>query len=378
MHKLSRRSFGTLAAGGLIASALPAVAGADKTPAPLIIDGLGGFGDPNRYKEGDPFASRKLVLSDRGIRDALASGLTAMNLTLGYVAGKDDPFEQSVREIGKWNAAIRAASDRLLKVYDISDIARARQTGRLGVIFGFQNAVQIGEDPERVDIFANLGMRIIQLTYNDRNQIGCGSVVTEDTGLTDLGRQIVERLNQCRVLVDASHGGPQTILDAIDQSSAPMAITHTGCRALADLPRNVSDETLKKLADRGGVAGIYFMPFLNKGPQPYAEAVVRHIEHAVNVAGEDHVGIGTDNPVTAIDDMPAYRAFIRKEVAQRAKAGVSAPGEQGDIVPMIPDLQGIDKYRKLMRLLDQRGFSSGQIEKIMGLNFHRLMKEVWA
>ncbi|WP_417319221.1 dipeptidase [Emcibacter sp.] len=379
MKDFTRRSFGSLLAGGILASGLPNFASAETSSAtpPLIIDALGGIDDANRYMSDDPFASRSLTLSARGIEDALSSGLNAVNVTLGYVAGDKDPFEHTIRDIAQWDAAIRQHSDKLLKVFTASDIELARKSGRIGIIFGFQNAAQVGDNPDRVDIFGDLGVKIIQLTYNNKNQIGCGAVVQTDTGLSDFGREVIARLNEKQILVDVSHGGPKTITDAIKHSKTPITISHTGCRALADLPRNVDDKTLRMLADRGGVAGIYFMPFLNKGPQPYAEAVVRHIEHAVNVAGEDHVGIGTDNSVTGIDDMPAFKAKIRKEVAERAKLGVSAPGESGDIVPLIPDLQGPDKYRKLIRLLEQRGHSTGRIEKIMGGNFYRLMKEVW-
>ncbi|MBI1365134.1 MAG: peptidase M19 [Alphaproteobacteria bacterium] len=348
----------------------------------LIIDNLGGIGDPNPKKDApetpDPFAADDAPLSERGLRDALASGLTAFNLTLGYVAGAADPFERSVDDIAHWDGLIRANSKKLLKVFTADDILEARKSHRIGVIYGFQNALQLGDDLRRVDVFANLGVKVIQLTYNNCYPIGCGAAMAaQDTGLSHFGRQTIARLEEKRVLVDLSHGGTKTIDDALAAATRPLAISHTGCRALADLPRNVSDEALRRLADKGGVAGIYFMPFLKVGAQPMAEDVVRHIEHAVNVAGENHVGIGCDNPVTQIDDMPAYYEATRKEVAERAKRGVSAPGESGDIVPLIPDLQGTEKYRKLAAMLAARGHSNARIEKIMGRNWLRLFGEVW-
>jgi membrane dipeptidase len=101
-------------------------------------------------------------------------------------------------------------------------------------------------------------------------------------------------MNRLHMVLDLSHGSPRTMAEAIAASKAPVAMRHTGCRALVDLPRNTRDNELKALADRGGVAGIYFMPFLRKSGQPHAEDLIHHLEHAVNVCGEDHVGIGTD------------------------------------------------------------------------------------
>jgi membrane dipeptidase len=119
------------------------------------------------------------------------------------------------------------------------------------------------------------------------------------------------------------------------------------------------------------------MPFLASSGHASAEDVVAHIEHAVKVCGEDHVGIGTDGDVTAIDDLAAYRADLAKEVAERAKAGIGAKGERADTYPFVVDLRGVDQFRKLARLLAARGYSPTRIDKILGLNFVRFAREVW-
>src|SRR5690606_3081375 len=139
--------------------------------------------------------------------------------------------------------------------------------------------------------------------------------------------------------------------DAIRHSKQPIAITHTGCRALADLPRNKTDEELRGVAEKGGVVGIYFMPFLKVESRPTADDVIAHIEHAVNVCGEDHVGIGTDGSVTQIDDMELYQEALREEVEARRKAGIGAKGERPDTYPFILDLRGPEQFRKLAHLL---------------------------
>jgi membrane dipeptidase len=351
-------------------------AGAARPLRSINIDALGSIDNPNR-PQAEMDNPDKIGIDARSLADARAAGLTAFNMTIGYVFGKDDPFESSVRDVAAWDAFIRQHSDALVKVNVSADILRAQEQGRTGVILGFQNAAMMGNDARRVAIFANLGIKVIQLTYNGPNQLGDGATAPANRGLTPFGREVVQALNQHRVMVDLSHSGEQICLDAAAASSQPIAITHTGCRALADLPRNKSDKELRMVAEKGGFVGIYFMPFLAIGRQPMAADLVAHIEHAVNVCGEDHVGIGTDGSVSAIDDMPAYMRSLEKEVQQRRAAGISAPGERADIVPFLPDLQGPDKFRQLAYLLAKRGHSASRIDKILGRNFLRFAGDVW-
>jgi membrane dipeptidase len=381
-----RRQFLSLAGYLAAAATLSATTDASATPpspagAPLIINALGGLENPNLPPD-NPAANqpvsgtRAAGVDERAISDALASGLTAVNVTLGYVAGPMEPFEHTIREIGVWNRIIRE-NPRLLKVDTTADILRARTERRIGVIYGLQNAIQVGTDPTRIDIFADLGVRVIQLTYNPRNPLGDGAAVAENRGLTPLGREVVARLNARRVIVDLSHSGEQTCLDAARLSTQPVSINHTGCRAVMDLPRNKTDAELRLVAERGGFIGIYFMPFLHPAGQARAEDVVRHLEHAVNICGEDHVGIGTDGSVTSIDNLEHFRTQLAKEVAARRLAGISAPGEGPDTLPFVVDLRGVDQFRQLARLLAARGFTPTRIEKILGGNFLRFARDVW-
>jgi membrane dipeptidase len=343
-----------------------------KTSGMMVINTLGGLSDPNHPGDG-------LVpeFSPRVIAEAHASGLTAVNITLGYVAGPEDPYEYSVRDIAATDALVRKHADDILKVYTASDIQRARDEGRIGLIYGFQNGAMMGEDPSRVDTFAALGVRVFQLTYNPANQLGDGSMAPENRGITPLGREVIARCNANRVMVDLSHSGQQTCLEAARASTQPISINHTGCRALTDLPRNKTDEELRLVADQGGFVGIYFMPFLNPTGHATADDVVAHIEHAVKVCGEDHVGIGTDNTVSQIDDLQAYQAVLAKEIADRRAAGISAAGERPDTYPFVVDLRGPDQFRKLESLLAAKGWPEGRIEKIMGRNFLRYAETIW-
>ena len=373
--ELSRR--GVLAAGGLTAAA-PLTARSE-VRRPLIVNALGGVEDPNLglARQGGPADTDAPDVDARAIADAKASGLTAVNVTLGYVAGPQDPYDYTLKTIAEWDAILKAHPDSLLKVERAADILRGRDEGRIGIIYGFQNAVQIGTNLDRVDEFGRRGVRVIQLTYNPANPLGDGSMAPENRGLTAFGREVVARLNRQRIMVDLSHSGERTCLDAIAVSKAPISINHTGCRALADLPRNKTDAELRGVAEKGGFVGVFFMPFLNVSGHAHAEDVVAHIDHAVSVCGEDHVGIGTDGSVTAIDDLAAYQASLAREVAERAKAGIGAKGERADTYPFVVDLRGVEQFRKLATLLRVKGYSERRIEKILGLNFVRFARDVW-
>jgi membrane dipeptidase len=366
---MNRRQALTL---GAAAFAAPACAAAgDPLAGRTVVNALGGLNDLNL-----PEPTRAGV-TPRILADAHASGVTAVNVTVGYVAGPSEPFQASVAEVAQWDRLIREHPGDLVKVLTTADIARARGERKVGVILGFQNAAMMGTDAARVDIFADLGVRVVQLTYNIANQLGDGSMAPEGRGLTPFGREVVERLNANRVMVDLSHSGRQICLDAARASKQPISINHTGCRALVDLPRNKTDEELRLVAERGGFVGIYFMPFLNPTGHATAADVVAHIEHALDICGEDHVGIGTDGGTTPIDDLERYKEALRKEHEDRVAKGVAAAGERADTHPFVDDLRGPDQFRKLYRLLAARGHKPARIEKILGLNFVRYAKDVW-
>jgi len=293
------------------------------------------------------------------------------------VGSYEKDFDTTIRNIAHWNAQIAAHPDLLLQVRGSADIAAAKSSGRLGVIYGFQDATPLGEDLARVTTFGELGVRVFQLTYNRRNLVGDGCLEPGNAGLSTFGRALVERLNECNLLIDLSHGGERTTRDAIAASKLPLAISHTGCAALAPLPRNKSDAELKALAEKGGVAGIYLMPFLRSEGQPTAEDLLRHIEHAINVCGEEHVGIGTDGGISPIKFDAEYRKKFAAEVAERRARGVSAPGERPDVYTFLPDLNSVDRYARIGALLAKRGHSDERIAKVLGGNFARLFDTVW-
>lgn len=379
-----RRTFMLLAGASALAgcSPKPEKVAVPASPAAasvkVVINSLGGLSDPN---SSDLPNARNLndkpTVSARVIDDALASGMNAVNMTLGYVAGDGDPYQVTLDDIAQWDAIVAENSAKLAKVLSAADILAAKEAGKLGLIYGFQNAAMMGEDVARVDEFAAKGVRVIQLTYNIQNQLGGGALAPVGTPLAEFGRQVVERLNAQKIIVDLSHSGEQTCLDAARHSKTAIAITHTGCRALADLPRNKTDEELRLVAEKGGYVGIYFMPFLSDGRQITGDDVVAHIEHAVSVCGEDAIGIGTDGGTTGIDDMEAWKKSFEADIMRRRALGISAPGERPDSFTFAIDMTGPEQFRILADKLGKRGFSEGKIDKILGGNFLRYAKSVW-
>jgi len=192
----SRRAFLASAAGFALAGVgtsctRPASETARTRSDLFVINMLGGIRNPNVPRSGGPSGAleseRRTSLDDRAVADALASGTAAVNTTIGYVAGPQEPFDSSVADIARWNRIIRAHPDSLLKVWAAGDIERAARDGRVGIIQGFQNAAMMGDDAGRVAVFAGLGVKIIQLTYNVANQVGHGSMVPETVGLPSSG-----------------------------------------------------------------------------------------------------------------------------------------------------------------------------------------------
>ena len=370
---ISRRRF---VAGGTAA----AVALALRTPAfadarsvyrdAIVIDGLGGLG--NSGYEGGP-------LSDAYIRDIRESGLTCVHLTILPVGTTppDTAFAQAVTGIGAQEAEIDRRPDALCRIRTSADILAAKKSGRTGLIYGFQDGVVFETDLSRLDELYRLGIRIVQPTYNRRNLLGDGCLEPANAGLSRAGVDAIAKMNELGILVDLSHCGRQTAADAIRLSTRPVAFTHTGAAAQNDHPRNRTDAELRAVAEKGGVSGIYFMPFLSEGRQPTAADVLRHLEHMIDVAGEDHVSIGTDGTVSAETVTPEFKEIFAGSVRRRKAAGIAAPGENEEGYLFANELNTPRRLETLATMLSARGHGDARIEKLLGKNFLRVVTDCW-
>ncbi len=312
------------------------------------------------------------ALTPEMVANARASGITALNLTIG---GRTP--QEVFSAMAKWERDMERHPDVLMKIRTTADLVTAKRQRKLGLIYGFQDGVAIDTDLSRVALYHAFGLRIVQLTYNVRNLFGDGCLQPENGGLTPLGRQLVDALNTHGVIVDLGHCGQRTTAEAIEHSSKPVAISHSACRAIADRPRSKLDADLKRMADKGGVVGIYLMPFLTMQGQPTSDDLIRHIEHAVKVCGEDHVGIGSDLSITPHVVNDEYMRVHRTFVEGRQKAGIAAPGEDPAVPMFVSDLNTPRRMERIAEKLSARGHSAARVEKIIGGNFVRLMKDTW-
>jgi membrane dipeptidase len=299
------------------------------------------------------------------------SGVTAIKATLGGATGN---FEMAVEDIASAAQLMEKRSDLFLQVRTPADLDRARKEQKLGVIYSFESANMLEDKVDRIEMFRGLGVRVMQLTYNRKTPFGVGCLDGETDGLTELGRKAIAKMNELGVALDLSHSNTKTTADGIATSSKPPLITHAGCRAVYMHPRNKEDRELKALADKGGVVGIYMLPYIAASPkQPMLDDYLQHLEHALKICGEDHVGVGSDVPFFHVDDSDLEE--MKKEAEKRKTDGVAAPGE--DRPTYIPDLNTPRKMELIADALLKRGHKSGVVEKILGNNFKRVFGEIW-
>jgi membrane dipeptidase len=276
-------------------------------------------------------------------------------------------------EVAAYERHIAAHATRLELVRSGTGFDRAASTGRIGILLYTQNASPLEDDVDRVAVLRRLGIRVIQLTYNTRNLLGDGCLERTNVGLSTFGLEVVARMNTERMLVDVSHCGEATSLDAMHHSTAPVVVTHSGCRAVFDHPRNKSDQVLRTMADGGGMIGIMQLnPYLGPRERNTLEEYMAHIDHAIDVAGVEHVGIGSDREYKTIPDTEAERLRLEQELA-RLRPSTST----GFRWPFfVSELNHPRRMETIAEALRRRGRSAREVDLIMGGNFRRLFGEV--
>jgi membrane dipeptidase len=364
-----------IASGTAALVAAPAI-GQSKASGPawfdkaIVIDALGGLGDPYTPDE-------QLRFSDRGWSETFATGVTIVRTTVFPVGNGPDNWGQYQESIESQQNVLNANPDYLLLVRSAADIVKAKREKRFGVVIGTQDTSMVGPELDRLAQLKKDGVMTVQLTYNNRNLAGDGALEPANAGLSKLGRATIERIESEKLLLDLSHGGQRTMAEAVAHAKRPLVISHTGARALADHVRNTEDATIKAVADKGGVIGVYFMPFLTLDSHPKGADLIAHLEHIARVAGEDHVGIGTDNGVLPQATDEEAKRKNREWAEARIKAGIASPGEGPDVFPIVADYNSIDRYRRLAADLAKRGWSQARLEKLFGGNFLRVYREAW-
>lgn len=302
------------------------------------------------------------------------SGVTALKFSIG---GTDSNFEDTMSEIAGTLRAIEAHPDVFMQVRQISDIAKAKRERRLGILLSFESVEMFEGKVERIALFRNLGVRVMQLSYNKPSLWGAGVMADPPSGLTELGRKAVATMNEQGVAVDISHAHPMTALDVLKVSTRAPLITHAGCNAIHKHPRNKDDDLLRAIAEKGGVVGIYDLPYLTASPrQPTLDDYMAHMTHALKVCGEDHVGIGSDSSLSPWDTSPKGEEEFRKITEYRKKTGVAAPEEDRPMYVI-----GLNTNRRTEVIADallKRGYPPRVAEKVLGRNFIDALGRIWA
>jgi membrane dipeptidase len=296
-----------------------------------------------------------------------SSGITAFHNSIGV--GGPAAYAEALQFLAAWGGFAGRNSEVFSLVGRVEDLERAKAARKVAVIMGVQNAEQFRSAAD-VKEFYDLGLRCAQLTYNAQNLLGAGATERVDGGLTDYGVEIVKAMNEAGMLIDVSHCGPKTTLDAIELSPKPIAITHSNCRALNDHPRLKTDEAIQALAKKGGVMGITGVRMFVRDREPTTiEHIVDHIDHVAKLVGIEHVGIGSDADLMGYDDMP-------RDQYDKLKAAYKASYAFREKI----DTDGFDHPRKVFDLtaaMLRRGYGAANIQDVLGGNFRRLLGATW-
>ena len=359
---MNRREF-SLGLATVAASALLPKDGADALYRSSIVIDLNSAPDLPR----DP------PLPPESLKMARDSGITAVKTTMG---GFNASFHDTVAEIASFQRLVEIHPDTFVQVRSVEDIRRAKASQRMGIIFSFEGVECLEAKLDELDLFRGLGVNVMQLSYNVRSPFAAGVLAPDAGGLTPLGKDAVRKMNALRIAIDISHANAQTTSDVLALSEKPVFMTHAGCAAVHAHPRNKTDEQIRALAQKGGVMGIYDLPYIAASPkQPTVDDYMAHMEHALQIAGEDHVAVGSDTSIAPFDTSPAQMAAFQKDVEARKKSGVSAPEE--DRPPYVVGLNTPMRVQVIAERLAQAGHPARVVEKVIGGNALRLFGEVW-
>lgn len=317
------------------------------------------------------------------------SGVTCISQTVNNNLRGRGSFEGTIRRMASSMVKFDILKDVFTKALSVEDIRKAKNEGKHAVIWNFQNTLMIGGgldadiELERLDLFYALGVRIMQLTYNLRNFVGDGCTERYESGLSHFGLRVIERMNALGMLIDTSHCGYQTTLDAVDFSKVPVAATHTGCNEVYKHDRGKTDEELLAIAEKDGYVGVYMVPkFI--GETGTINDWLDHIDYLVELIGAKKVGIGSDARYST-PDPPQLKAKIIEEAKQPISGNWWWLGwrEEHQISSDNPAWEE-SKDGSLAWLnwpyyavgLVSRGYSDKEIKGILGENFLRILEKV--
>lgn len=298
-------------------------------------------------------------------------GVTALAPTIAST----ESAREAIKRLAVWHRILHERDDLVL-VRQVKDIEIAKQSRKLGIYLHFQGTDPIEDDLNLVDLYKGLGVGIIQLTYNVKNRVGDGCEERTDAGLSRFGVRLVERLNNARVIVDCTHTGLRTSLEAIERSAAPVVLSHSNASSVHANPRNVPDVLIDAIAQSGGLIGIVGFPSMVAAElRPTLDHLIAHIDAIVARVGIEHVGLG-------LDYYAGQAGVASDEEAMAIYNKAVESGVWSTAYPSPPHYypSGIETPRTLSKLTErllQRGYGELEVRKILGGNWMRVMSAVW-
>lgn len=356
---ITRRDFsiGSLAGAAALSSSglQSAVAAGTPTQEALVIDAMG------EVRE---------VYTDSLCREMIDSGINSITVTLcDPKSFEAEAYAWAIDGVLAYDKLIEQESDFWMKATRIADVQTARDQDRIALFYLFQNSTQFGKELDNVDVFYGLGVRSSQITYNFQNWAGAGCNEANGSGLTIYGNQLVEKMNDVGMLIDLSHANMKTMADTIEASSDPVIVSHSCCKALKDHNRNTTDENIRAVAEKGGLFGVTQMrPFMTLQVDNAVHYYYQHIEHAINVAGIDHVCIGSDRDHRRLKLSEEYLAELK------AEEGANFVRDEWPLY--FEELNGPRRMETIWDGLAKRGMNTADLEKLFGLNLQRLYSDV--
>lgn len=319
--------------------------------------------DPENYEEW--LRSARYELGYEGIKKA---GLVAYIEGFGSMA-HTWKMEDAVREIGLRWCDMDHNYDKIIRGLRAEDVRKAKEEKKTALFICIENSELIGNVLDNIDMLYGLGVRGMGLCYNKRNLVGDGRIERTDSGLSNFGYEVIERMNELGMLIDAAHAGIRTTLEAIEGSKDPIVISHTGAYGIYPTRRMATDEEIQSIAEKDGLVGIHSGPnVLSDSKDQSIEVMMDHLEYCVKLAGVDHVAIGSDN---YFGDKNALHTYSIR----------TAPGDglQEYVKFNAPYMEGIEnpsEWPNIIRALVKRGYSDEDIRKLIGGNILRIVEKV--
>ena len=300
-------------------------------------------------------------------RDLRKGNVNVINATVATW----ENYSQTLANISTWYSRFNNRPEISL-IKNVNDILKSADNNKTGIIMGFQNASPIENNLDYLYTFNELHVKIIQLTYHERNLLGNGCYERSDEGLSNFGIDAIKIMNDIGILIDLSHVGITTTIETIERSEKPVAITHANPKSYYNVPRNKTDESLKLMASKGGVVGVTAIaPFLKNGNDSTIEDYVDAISYTIDLIGLDHVAIGTD---FTQDQPESFWKYIGSQQGTKFPSTFTDTTNPSNY-PI--NFETPDKFPDLINTMKNKGFANNEIAKVLGLNWIRIFQEVW-